>query len=125
MKKSRTYPYLLTVVVLWIVSKSLGLSMSASSVSGLVFLAVAIAAGFMEVYKGSDVGLGSFKLELFTSLVATVGATVFLCLYVVPRGAVQTADVAIALMVAVDAWLSPTVAYATALRNFAANTDPQ
>lgn len=125
MKKARKYPYLLTIVLLWAAAKSAGLSMSASSISGLVFLAMAIAAGFLEVYKGADVGLGTFKLELFTALLATVAATLFLCLYVVPRGAVQTADVVITAMVVVDAWLSPTIAYATALRNFAANTDPQ
>ena len=124
MKKRMKFPYLLTVVILWVACKSLGLSMSASSASGLAFMALAVAATFMEIYKGSEVGLGTFRVELLTALVATVGTTVFLCLYVVPRGAVQTADVVVTCMVAVDAWLSPSIAYATALRNFAANTDP-
>jgi hypothetical protein len=119
-------PYLLIVTaLLWAPARLMGWDLSPGELPGLLFLFVCLFAGFAEVYKGADVGLFNFKVEQAISIVNLLLVAAMFSFILIPRGSLALMDFVVAGMVFADAWISPVVAYATALRNFAANTDPQ
>ena len=124
-KSKLKIPWLLALVCLWIPMKHFGVDFAVSDWTGIALTLVAVGLGLVEIYKGADIGLRTFKYELATALVALVSMALYFALHLVPHRMVHIPDVVLAIMVVADAWFSPTIAYATALRNFAANVDSQ
>lgn len=111
------FPWMITVVGYLLVVEYLQLSMSGNV--GYGFIAVALVAFMIEMFKSGDVGVAGFFWDQFWALVTVMLATSLLTFLYFVAGKEPTFYHWVGLGVIVaDALLNPANAYRTAMRNF-------
>jgi len=110
-------PWTLFIILYMVVVHTLGINMG--GMAGYAFLALCIAILFVEFFKSGDIKLGSFLVDIVSSVVALVIATVLMSYLIFTKGHGETTFFhwfGVAIIVG-DAILSPVNAFRTALRN--------
>jgi hypothetical protein len=113
---------LLIVAAMWLAYKS---QADLSGTLGLVFIGLCVFVVIVEFFKSGDIRLGPFMLDLIFSVVAVVTATALLTYMVTrPDGGIPSFHYQLgAVVLLVDAILSPFNSFRTALRNFQVGGD--
>ena len=113
---------LLIVLAMWLAYQS---QADLSGTLGLMFIGLCVFVVIVEFFKSGDIRLGPFMLDLIFSVVAIVAATALLTYIVTrPDGGIPSFHYQLgAVVLLVDAILSPFNSFRTALRNFQVGGD--
>ncbi len=83
-------------------------------------IVIALVVFVIEILKGADIRLGRFVLDLFIAIVGVVAATALITYHLTTTGQSPLFyQWIVAAVVILDAMISTTIAFATALRNMA------
>jgi hypothetical protein len=96
----------------------LDIAIGYSTSFGSILLVLAIGALIWELFKSTDIRGGNFYLDLTFALL-TLGGAVYTITILDQRDAWDLIDLIIFGVLAADAWVSPMMAYRTALRDVA------
>jgi uncharacterized membrane protein len=119
-KKWRRIPFVLILLALWAILRMSGETMSAGSTWGVIFIITGFVVLIVEFLKSSDIGMTTFKIEMAVTVFTTVLASIALT-RLVASDDIHIGDVVLAVVVIVDAWLSPVNSFGMALRNIQGN----
>lgn len=110
-------PWMLTIILYLIGAEYLQISMEGTA--GYIFIGLAVAVLFLEVFKSGDVGTAAFLLDQFWAVLQVILATGLLSYLFWVEGKDPSFYHWIGFVILIaDALLNPFNAYRTAMRNF-------
>jgi hypothetical protein len=112
-------PWTLLIIIYMVAMHILGptLGIDMKGMYGYIFLALCMIVLFMEFFKSGDIKIGTFLVDIVSSVVAVVIATALMSYLIFKNGEPTFFDWFGVAIILGDAILSPFNAFRTALRN--------